>query len=247
MNNKSILITGASDGIGKALALVMAKRGYNLALTARRLEKLQEIEQHVAQAYPNVKVVCAAYDVCAEQDVLALFQSFRAELGQLDIALINAGISYHGKLGDSPLEAHQNVFKTNVNGALVGVDAALRVFREQGYGHLVGTSSVAAYRGLPGGAVYSASKAALSTLLEAVRIETRRENIDVSVLHPGYIDTRINQSMASRPFLIEVERGAEIFADLIERKVKRSTVPRWPWALVAPVLKVLPDAVIAKM
>lgn len=246
-HNKSLLITGASDGIGKALAFVMAKRGYDLALTARRLDELNEIKAQIKADCPNVKVEVARHDVTDLSQTETVFQTLRSSLGSLDLIMLNAGISCRDRLGESQLEHQTRVIDVNVNGALAGVDAALKIFRDQGHGHLIGTSSVAAYRGLPRGASYCASKAALTTLLEAVRAETREENIDITVLHPGYIDTNINRALKSRPFVIDVDTGAEIIAKLIEKRVKRSTVPVWPWNIIAPVLRHLPDAVVAKM
>lgn len=114
------------------------------------------------------------------------------------------------------MEEHLKVIHTNVDGAIATLSAGLALFRQQGHGQLVGTSSVAAYRGLPESAAYSASKAALSTFMEGVRAETLGENIDVTVLHPGFID-------------------------------KRSTVPVFPWNIIAPIMARLPTSMIAKM
>jgi NAD(P)-dependent dehydrogenase (short-subunit alcohol dehydrogenase family) len=106
--------------------------------------------------------------------------------------------------------------------------------------------SVAGVRGLPGSGSYSASKAGLRVYLETVRAETHGEPITVTTIAPGYIDTPINQDMSSRPFLIDVERGARITADLIERGVRYATVPRFPWTVLAPLLRVLPTAWLAR-
>ena len=110
----------------------------------------------------------------------------------------------------------------------------------------MGISSVAAARGLPGSAAYSASKAALSVYLEAVRAETYGESIKITTLAPGYIDTPINQDMKSRPFLIDVDKGAKISADLIERGVGHATVPKWPWTIIRPLLRVIPTSRLAR-
>jgi NAD(P)-dependent dehydrogenase (short-subunit alcohol dehydrogenase family) len=107
-------------------------------------------------------------------------------------------------------------------------------------------ASVAGVRGLPGSASYSASKAGLTTYLEAVHAETYREPITVTTIAPGYIDTPINQDMKSRPFLIDVDTGARTMADLIERQVRYATVPRFPWTVLAPLLRVLPTSVLAR-
>lgn len=245
MTKQSILITGASDGLGKALAYEMAERGYNLALSARRAEKLEAIKDDLGKKHPQQRVETAVLDVNDLSAVRPCLEELQRKLGQLDIVMVNAGIAYAGVLGKSELDLHQGVIDTNVSGALATIDAALRIFRAQGSGHLVGTSSVAAYRGMPRNAAYCASKAALTTLLEAVRAETMKENISVTVLHPGYIDTDINRALKSRPFLIDAAKGARIMANLIEKKVKRSTVPVWPWCLVAPLLARLPDKVVA--
>src|SRR5204862_2797042 len=128
---------------------------------------------------------------------------------------------------------------TNVIGANATVDAAIAQFRRQGGpGQVVGIASVAGVRGLPGSASYSASKAAVSVYLEAVRAETHHEPITVTTIAPGYIDTPINEDVKSRPFLIDVETGARVTADLIERRVAYATAPRWPWNVLRRALPV---------
>jgi NAD(P)-dependent dehydrogenase (short-subunit alcohol dehydrogenase family) len=107
-------------------------------------------------------------------------------------------------------------------------------------------ASVAGVRGLPGSGSYSASKAAVAVYLESVRAETHREPITVTTIAPGYIDTPINRDMKSRPFVIGVDKGGRITADLIERGVGYATVPRMPWTLVAPLLRVLPTSWLAR-
>lgn len=246
-NKKSIVITGGSDGIGKALAREMAKRDYNIGLTARRLNILKELKDDIERAHPSTKVSVQALDVTDYNAVEPALRTLHEELGCIDILMVNAGISRSGPVGVSDLAHQLSVIDTNVNGAIATLDGGLKIFREQGYGHLVGTSSVAAYRGLPRNGAYSASKAALSTLMEAIRIETMNENIDVTVLHPGFIDTAINRDLASRPFVINVERGAVMIADMIEKKVKRSTVPVFPWRFLAPIISWLPSKMIAKL
>lgn len=247
MSKGSIIITGASDGIGKTLAFEMAKRGYNLGLTARRLTKLEEIQTEILKNYPEIQVEVAALDVSQYEAIGPCLEELKTKLGTLDIVLANAGIAKSGKVGISPWQQHIEVINTNVNGAIVTLSEALRIFKEQGHGHLVGTSSVAAFRGLPNNAAYSASKAALATFMEGIRAETIKENIDVTVLYPGFIDTAINRDLKSRPFVISVEDGAKIFADLIEAKVPSSTVPKWPWSVLGSFIKVLPTSLIAKM
>tara|TARA_R110001599_G_scaffold76833_1_gene209841 strand:- start:2368 stop:3111 length:744 start_codon:yes stop_codon:yes gene_type:complete len=247
MSKGSIIITGASDGIGKYLAFEMAKRGYQLGLTARRLNLLEEIKAEIVKTYPSCKVEVVALDVSNYEDIGPCLDQLHAKLGTIDIVLANAGIARAGKVGKAPWQQHVEVINTNVNGAIVTLSEALRIFKAQGHGHLVGTSSVAAFRGLPNNAAYSASKAALATFMEGIRAETLKDNIDVTVLYPGFIDTAINRDLKNRPFVISVEEGAKIFANLIEAKVHSSTVPKWPWSLLGSFIKVLPTSLIAKM
>lgn len=247
MTQRSIVITGASDGIGKALAWEMAQRGYALGLTARRLDKLEELKNEIEQRYPQCQVEIAAFDVSDYKTIPPGLNLLKERLGKIDILLANAGIAKSGKVAKTPWEQHIEVINTNVNGAIVTLSEGLKIFKTQGFGHLVGTSSVAAFRGLPNNAAYSASKAALATFMEGIRAETLKDNIDISVIYPGFIDTAINRDLKSRPFVISVEQGAKIFADLIEAKVPRSTVPKWPWSLLGSALKVLPTSLIAKM
>ena len=125
-------------------------------------------------------------------------------------------------------------------GVIAAVDAAVELFCRQGGGQIVGVSSVAGVRGLAGSSSYSASKAGLTVYLESVRAETIEEPITVTTIAPGYIDTPMSRDVKSRPFLIDVGEGARIVADLIERGAGFATVPRLPWMLITPLLRVLP-------
>ena len=170
-----------------------------------------------------------------------------AALGGLDIVFANAGIGLGERVGRGDFEKARRTIEVNLLGAMATVDAAAAYFLEKGGGHIVGTSSVAAFRGMPKSSAYSASKAGLAIYLEAVRAELYKKNINVTVLYPGYIDTPLNNMLKNRPFLISVEKGAEIIARLIEKRVKSSTVPVYPWNMLGRLMKVLPTGVIAKM
>jgi short-subunit dehydrogenase len=243
---KIVFITGASSGIGRALAQEFARRGYDLFLTARRLDALEQVRADVLAATPDRRVELRRLDVTDDADVAAAIADAAERLGRCDIVVANAGLGNSGWVGDGSVERARAIVETNLIGAIATIDAAVAQFRRQGGGQIVGVSSVAAVRGLPGSASYSASKAGLATYLESVRAETHGEPIKVTTIAPGYIDTPINQDMKSRPFLIDVEKGARITADLIERGVKYSTVPRWPWTAIAPVLRVLPTSLLAR-
>jgi len=243
---KTVFITGASSGIGKALAAELAGRGYDLFLTARRVQVLEGLRSEIAGRHPAREISVRSLDVTNVADVGEAIAEAAEKHGGLDIVVANAGLGSTGLVGHGRVERERAVIETNVIGAIATVDFAVELFRRQGRGQVVGITSVAGFRGLPTSASYSASKAALHTYLDAVRVETHADPITVTALAPGYVDTPINQDMPNRPFLISVDDGARIAADLIEKRVGHSTVPRMPWTLARPILKLVPTALLAR-
>lgn len=244
---KNVFITGASSGLGHGLALELAARGYNLALAARRAGSLAEIKQTLVAKYPSCRVELFTLDVQRYDDVAPALIAAAKALGGLDIVVANAGVGSTGPVGKGFFQSDRAVIETNVIGAMATLDAAVAQFRAQGHGHIVVISSVAAFRGLPGSASYSASKAAIAVYADAVRAELFGKQIKVTTLFPGFIDTPINRNMKSRPFVIGQEKGTRIIADLIERGVQTSTVPVFPWNLIGALVRVLPTSIVAKM
>jgi short-subunit dehydrogenase len=244
---KTVFITGASSGIGRALALELAGRGYDLFLTARTLDALERVRADISNAHPARQVHVRRLDVTDDADVATAIAEAAEKLGRCDIVVANAGLGSSPRVGDGGMERNRRIVETNLIGAIATIDAAVAEFRRQGgAGQVVGISSVAGIRGLPGSASYSASKAGLSVYLESVRAETYREPITVTTIAPGYIDTPLNQDMKSRPFVIDVEKGAQITADLIEGGAGYATVPRFPWTVLKPLLRVLPTSLLAR-
>lgn len=244
---RTVFITGASSGIGRALAKELARRGHDLFLTARRLEVLEQIRDEVATAAPGRRVEIRRLDVTDDADVVAAIGEAADRLGRLDVVVANAGLGKSGRVGHDAAERARPIVETNLIGLINTVDAAVALFRRQGgEGQIVGLSSVAAFRGLPGSSSYSASKAGVATYLDSVRAETHGEPIAVTTISPGYIDTPINRDLSSRPFLVDAETGARKIADLIERKVKHATVPRFPWNVIVPVLRRVPTGLLAR-
>ena len=244
---KSIMITGASSGIGQAVAYQMAQKGYSLALTAPRQHLIDEIRADIQAKFNPPKIISRALDVTDHDDVVKAVDEIGADLGGLDIVFANAGIGLGEKVGHGDFGKARKTIAVNLTGAIATVDAAVGYFLKQGGGHIVGTSSVAALRGFPRSSAYSASKAGFAVYLEAVRAECYKKNIDVTVLYPGYIDTPLNEMLPNRPFLISVEKGAAIITRLIEKRVRSAKVPAFPWAIIGPILKILPTRIIAKM
>lgn len=243
---KTVLITGASSGIGAALAKEFAARGYDAALSARRIANLTTLAHEIQQQWPQRKVHTAALDVTDYEAVFAQVAAAQAALGSLGIVVVNAGLDSGGRVGTGRFGADRAVIETNVLGAMATCDSAIAAFRRQGRGQLVVISSVAAFRGLPGSAAYSASKAAIATFADAIRAEVSGTSIKVTTLYPGFIDTPMNARLKSRPFLIDVTKGAHLIANLIERGVQSATVPAFPWSVVARLLAVLPTRALAR-
>ncbi|PID41831.1 MAG: short chain dehydrogenase [Gammaproteobacteria bacterium] len=242
---RSVFITGASAGIGKGLALEFASRGYNLALSARRSGELGLLAAEVERRFPDVKVACKSLDVNRFDDVYKTVNAFAEEFDGLDIVVANAGTGGGGAVGSGRFSEDVSVINTNVLGAMATIDAAVGLFKMQTSGQVVAISSVAAFRGMPSSASYCASKAAISTYMEALEVELHHSGIKVTTLYPGYIDTAINQKLKSRPFLVDVAKGSRIMVDLIEKGVARSTVPVYPWNIVGRLLRFSPVSFLA--
>ena len=243
--SRSILITGATRGLGQHLARHFAARGYRLALTGRDEQALQALARQLeGQA---AQVVTAVLDVVDTDAIPGVLEQCAEALQGLDIVVANAGIAIAARGGKGQWQDMRKTIEVNVLGAMATAEAAIALFRQQGHGQLVGITSVAAMRGLPGQGAYCASKAALSRFLQALRCETLRENIVITELAPGFIDTELNRGMPSRPFVVPAEKGTKIMADLIEKGVAFRLVPGWPWALVGRLLPILPNRIVARM
>lgn len=244
---KSILITGASSGIGKAVALEMARRGYSLALTARRLDLLEANREELLHSHPSVSVEVRSLDITDYDAVSKTLRALAEALGGLDIVFANAGVGLKERIGGGEFENSRRNVEVNLIGGMATVDAAVSYFLERGSGHIVGTCSVAAFRGMARNGSYGASKAGFANYLEALRVEVLGKHIDVTVLYPGYVDTGLLDSSHKRPFVISAEKAAALIAGMIERRVKSSTVPVFPWAVIGRLLRILPVGVISKL
>lgn len=241
---RTLLITGASAGIGAALALEFARRGYGLALAARRVEKLETMLP-VLRAAGAANAIAIPLDVADTDAIAPAVQRAARELGRLDVVVANAGVAHVTPAGKGRLAQIRETIEVDLIGAIATIEAALPILRAQGSGQVVGITSVAGAKGLPGFGAYSASKAGLHRYLQSLRGEVRGTGIAVTELAPGYIDTDINRGLGARPFVIPVERGAAIMARMIERRVGMRWVPVWPWTVLVAVLKLLPTAWVA--
>lgn len=241
---RSIFITGASAGIGEALALEFAKRGYAVAIAARRTDRLHALAARLA-GLGAARVATYELDVAQYDTVAPVLESAASEFGRLDIVLANAGIAAVTPVGKGKFPQVRATLETNLLGAIATIEAAVPILRRQGGGQIVGITSMAGWRGMSGFGAYSASKAGLHRYLQSLRAEVLREKIVVTELSPGFIDTEINRNLGSRPFVIPLEKGAALIARMIEREVRYRTVPVLPWSLIGPLLKILPTSLLA--
>jgi len=244
----NILITGASAGLGLGMAREFAAAGHNLALCARRMDQLESAKAELLRANPKITVVVKQLDVSKYDDVFAVFHAFKKDLGTIDRIIVNAGIGKGAALGTGRFAANRACAETNFIGALAQCDAAMEIFRAQKFGHLVTVSSIAAFRGQPKSALtYAATKAALSSMSEGLRLECRGTRIKVTTLHPGFIRTAISVTPNKQPFEVDEKTGSRAMVKAIESGVAEASVPGWPWSLVTFVLKRAPLPLLKKM
>ncbi|MGH3445974.1 MAG: SDR family oxidoreductase [Nocardioidaceae bacterium] len=237
----TILITGASSGLGAEMARQFAALGHDLALCARRTDRLDELKRELDQAHPGRRISVRALDVNDHDAVFSVFGEFHEELGHIDRVVVNAGLGKGAPLGTGRFAANRDTAVTNFVGALAQVEAALEIFRAQHDGHLVVISSMSAMRGMPKAVTtYAASKAAIAHLAEGVRADVWGTPIAVSVIYPGYIRTEMNEGMRDAPFIVPTERGVAAIVDAIEKEKPRAHVPAWPWVPVGVALRHLP-------
>lgn len=242
---RTAIIIGASSGIGAALAESLARRGHDLGLTGRRTERLQALADQLRERF-GIRTEVRYLDVCDIAAVHPVLLELSATLGGLDLLVANAGRTGRRRAGNGRIDIDRDILDTNLMGAIACIDAGMAIFKQQGRGHLVGISSISAFIGLPGSAAYSASKAALTNYLQALRCELGKGDIHVTTIHPGFVITELTPDMEKYPFAAKPEVVAEGICAAIERRAKEATVPRWPWAPLMPILKRLPDSLIRK-
>jgi len=191
VRGKRIFITGASSGIGRALALEFARKGARLALAGRTREDLEEVAREAARtAGGSPKPLALACNVCDQAMVRAAIRTAVGELGGLDILVNNAGVGVYGDVEKTTIEDFQAVMDVNFFGALRCSMEALPALKKTGRGLIIYIASVAALRGVPYLSAYAASKAALASLGQSLRAELKGAGIDVMVVYPNYTRTR---------------------------------------------------------
>lgn len=253
---KTILITGASSGLGAGMAREFAKKGYNLAICARRLERLDVLKAELEAQYAII-VKTRSLDVTDYQQVFEVFKAFQHDFGHLERIIVNAGVGEGRRIGKGHFEVNRATAETNFISALAQCEAAVEIFRQQNAGHLVVISSVSAIRGLPKHlSAYAASKAGIAHLAEGIRAELIDTPIKVSTIFPGYIRTELNEGAKHLPFNegakhlpfeVDEATGSRLLVKAIEKEPVKAYVPEWPWRPIALAMKVLPLRVVNKL
>ncbi|MDT0276553.1 SDR family oxidoreductase [Blastococcus goldschmidtiae] len=247
MSRGVVLITGASAGLGEEMARQFADLGYDLALCARRTERLDALAAEIT-ARTGRRVETAALDVTDAAAVPDVFTRFAGSFGAIDRVVVNAGIGKGAALGTGRADANRATAMTNFVGALTQTEAALEIFRRQQRGHLVLISSMSALRGMRKAmTTYAATKAGVAALAEGLRSE-RIPGLDVSVIYPGYIRSEMNAHVAQKTrFMVDTPTGVRSMVEAIEKRRPKAYVPAWPWVPIGFLMKVLPLSVVRKL
>ena len=238
--NKTVFLTGASSGIGEALAVALAKKGAILGLVARREELLNELAVKCEAVGGTARVFSC--DVVDSSALHAAAERFRDEFGHIHIMIANAGIGGNNKeTRDYDPEAVKNLIDVNLLGAVNAIHAVVPAMLERGSGHLIGISSLAGFRGLPKSAAYSASKAGMTAFFESVRLDVAAKGVDVTIIQPGFIRTPLTAARANTmPFLMELDDAIPHFIKAIEKKKKFAAFP-WQLATIVRAGKFMPS------
>jgi short-subunit dehydrogenase len=244
-----ILITGASSGLGAEMARQFAARGADLALCARRIERLETLRDEIRAAHPECRVAIRALDVDDHDAVFRVFAELADELGGLDRVIVNAGLGKGAPVGTGRFDVNRQTVTTNLLSALAQCEAAMQIFRAANAGHLVVVSSLSALRGMPRSmTAYAASKAGLATLAEGIRAEMIGTPIKVTTVLPGYIRSEMNEKVAQRtPLMANTRDGVRAMVRAIEREPASAIVPPWPWRPISVVMRHVPLRVLRRL
>jgi short-subunit dehydrogenase len=238
-NNKVVLITGASSGIGYSLAKSLPKENCSLALISRRKELLDQLASEIKVNENQVQTyVC---DVGNINDVRNTYRQIKNDFGKIDIAILNAGTSNRTDIKNYSAEIAKRIFDTNVFGIINFVEQLLPDFIQRKEGMLVGVSSLADSRGFPRSGFYNASKSADSLMLESLRVELKPFNIKVLTVKPGFVRTAMtDKNEFHMPFLMDVDKASKIVIKGIKKEKRIIQFPL-PIVIGSKIVRILPD------
>ena len=236
-SNSTIMITGASVGIGNQLSKDLSSEGANLALISRRKDLLDNL---VKEIQIKNKIIAYQCDVTKKNEVISTVNKIKEDFGKIDCAILNSGVGFRSSVLEYSSTAAEITFNTNVLGVIYFIEQLLPDFINEQKGTIVGISSLGDGKGFPKSGFYSASKAALTILLESLRIELKKYNVKVITVKPGFIKTAMtDKNEFDMPFLMSVEKASQIILNGL-RKDKR--IIEFPLATTigAKVLRMIP-------
>jgi short-subunit dehydrogenase len=242
--NQVTVITGASSGLGWAMAKELAGQGCKVGLLARRKDKLEELAQEIRSAGGNVAIAPA--NIAERHETVAAIHSLRDQLGPIDLLIANAGIGLPTPLEPLNIEQVELMFKVNTLGVVYSIEAVLPDMLQRGKGHLAAVSSLASYKGLPGESGYCASKAAVNAYMEGLRIQLRSRGIAVTTICPGFVKTPMTDvNTFSMPGLMTAEKAAK---RIVRALGKRRKVYNFPFitTFLMKMTRWLPDWILAR-
>jgi short-subunit dehydrogenase len=226
---KTAIVTGASSGLGAELARGLARAGVRVGLTARREAELEAVARSIREAGGTAFVAPA--DAADPASTRAALARLIEDLGPIDLMIANAGVGLGASVDRFSAEDFDLMVRVNLIAVGYAIEAVLPTMLARGRGHLVGVSSLAALRGLPGSSGYSATKAGLTAFLEGIRPELRGRGIAVTAVHPGFVRTPMTAGSArNQPFLMDVEPATRIILRGIAARRRRVD---FPWPMVA--------------
>lgn len=238
------IVTGASGGIGRALAVALARQGARVGAVARRAERLDELSREARAAGGSIEAAPA--DVADRQAVLATIRGLADKLGPVDLLIANAGVAEHTGVDPMNVPGVERMTRVNFLGVVYAFEAVLGPMLARDSGHLVAIASLAAYKGIPGSAGYCATKAAVMTYCESLRIELNGRGVAVTCVCPGFIATDMTaRNPGPMPFLMPADRAADRILRALRRKPGVYDFP-WPMRLLMWASRWAPDRFIAR-
>ena len=240
-----IFITGASSGLGEGLARHYARPGAIIGLCARREALLEQLARVVEAA--GARAVVHAVDVSDTAQMQNAAAAFAAASGGIDLVIANAGIGIPSETLAGKSEPIAKLMRVNVIGVTNTIVPFVPIMVQQGSGTLVAVSSVAGHRGLPGRAAYSASKAAVITFMDALRLDLHGTNVHAMTLCPGFVHTPLTRSLPGKlPFVISTDQAVKLMTDAIARRARTFTFP-WQMRITSALMKLAPESLLRRM
>jgi short-subunit dehydrogenase len=241
--NEVAVVTGASSGIGWSLAKALAAQGCKVGLIARRRQHLEKLAGEIESAGGTAAL--AAADVTDRAQVLTVINDLAGRLGPVDLLVANAGVGAPTLLEPFNVDDIENQFRVNVLGAVYAIEAVLPDMLARRRGHIAAVSSLAAYKGLPGESAYCASKAALSSFMDGLRVQLHGRGVAVTTLCPGFVRTPMTAANEFRmPFVLEADEAARRMLRALQRRRKVYNFP-WPTWLLMQLSRLAPDWALA--